>query len=359
MIKGKETIVKRIIILLVLAAIVLFFSGCRSKEPDEQKSVLLIYGDEENAKGFAELLGNSGLNCESLSQEQFNEETPGLKDLVVALSCCKEARRGGWDSTFFDKVGNARVLAVGDSGASLLELKKLLIGNPHGWHGSRSPKIVVFPESVVNSPLGGILQQPNDLLGAEQKEISIEIHSGTGELEHTGIYDGGHFPEGTDGIGRESTDLHHWIISKQGNFVLWGANSTSGNLTDTGKKLFVNLCWFLAKLEPQQLIFPEKNYLAIGAYNCTLKGGWRDKYYFVAEKRGPLSIRLEWGGDNTMVLMTKRPLVARKDGKSPLTITHDITEDRIGQEFGIEVGSFSLSEGSTCEYQIIIADREL
>jgi ankyrin repeat protein len=319
-----------------------------------KKGVLVIYGDKQNADGFAALLENQGLECTAIPERTAKVGLSESYDLVITLSCCSGGYyRQPWNANLLNEVGSARVLACGEAGAALLQTKALLIGYPNGWHGARSPKRILFPKTVTTGPFSTILRSPNDLLSIYGETI-IEIHSGTEKLEHIGIYDGGTFPAGTQGIGREE-DLHHWIICKQGNYTLWGADSRIDNLTSQGKKLFVNLCSFLAEASPEPLVFPEKQYITEDKHHGVLKGGARDEYSFIIRKTGRLKLTLEWDRDNTMMFMSRKPLTERVDGKSPLEIVHDVDEEICKKEFRLVVHSFQLPENIECPYSISIS----
>jgi hypothetical protein len=227
-----------------------------------RKTVALVFGDKANAESFAAMLSQTGLRYQLLPQSAFETEAAGGQremlgvDLVVVLSCCKGGYGASyhWAPSTLDRFASARVLACGDSGASLLQTKELIIGHPHGAHGF--PRQIAFPLEVINGPFRQVLTTPNDLLGKQQGEVVITIDARRGSTETVGMYDGGGFPAGTQGIGRAAREEHHWMICKQGNFVLWGADSHANDLTEQGKALFVNLCWCLAHAESEELILP-------------------------------------------------------------------------------------------------------
>ena len=95
---------------------------------------VVIYGDADNGAAFAALLRGAGMTCEQIAQSEVGGDWRAQADLVVFLSCCRGGygRRSGWDLGLLDRLGTARVLACGDSGAALLQTKQLLVGHPHG-----------------------------------------------------------------------------------------------------------------------------------------------------------------------------------------------------------------------------------
>jgi len=324
-----------------------------TSQREEGGSVLFVYGDEANANGFVQLTESVGLSCSTMPQEEF---TWGQGDvqLIVTLPCCSGRE---WSKGVLDRCGDSRILAMGDSGAALLGTKSLLVGHPHGAQGTRLPKAVVFPKEVVNSRLGGILLRPRRLITGDEESVRIQIHHGAGKLHHVGIYDSGRFPKGTTGIGRGERTLHHWMIAKQGNFVLWGADSRADNLSEDGKNLLVNLCWYLVHAQPELLIFPEKAYLKLGDSEHVLIGGARDKFWLKPFGLKGIRLTLEWQASNTMMFMTHNPR-KRVDGRSPLTIKHDISRRRGDGDMSIVVHSFRLPEGKQCKYRVRIEPFE-
>lgn len=345
---------------LTLVAALLFVAFIPLRHPQiaeaSGEKVAIVYGEKENAEGFADLLRSADVDCQLFAKTDLDQSWEPKVDLVVFLSCCEEegSFRTHWDPSLLDRLGTARVLACGDSGAALLQTKRLLVGHPNGWHNSHSEKVVLFPEEVIQSPVGKILSHPYDLIGNATGDYSITIHSGVPLLIHIGIYDGGHFPKGTLGIGREAGDYHHWIISKQGNYVLWGAESHISNLTSDGKKLFVNLCSYLTHAEPEELIFPEKVYLSDGIHEGVLRGGWNDQYYYAIKEAGNLTFRLEWDNEVRFMMMTHGPASERVDGQSPLQITHELGKYDVDEELRLRITSFQLPEGEECPYRLTI-----
>jgi len=325
----------------------------------EPKAVAILYQQEENARAYTTMLQDFGFTCTLIHQREYGKIESAPYDLVIVLSCCNTSIRspGSFYVDFFDKIGDARVLALGVPGGTLFGLKNLQIQRDCAWHGS-SQKRIIFPQSVLSGSFAAVLKSPHNLLG-DGDEASIMVIPESKEVYHSGIYDCGQFPEGTYGIGREEKDLHHWIICMQGNYVLWGFDSLHSQLTEEGKQLFTNLCVYLANLEPQELLHPTKNFLDVGTHRGTLKGGWRDKYYFKTDKPGKMRIQLEWTKDTSMMLRQASYYPReRKDGRSPLVIEHTISEKVVNRETEIEITSFRLPEGDTCEYTLTISFEE-
>jgi hypothetical protein len=320
------------------------------------KQVLLVYGDRSNALAFASLLLDVDLRCRMRSQDAFATSSASGADLVVVLSCCQ----GGWgqppvwNGSPLDRLGDARVLACGDAGASLLQTKKLLIGHPHGAHWTGSRVAATIPAAVLHGEARRLVEVPHDISVGEAEELSITLQVADSVGEHIGIFDGGEFPSGTQGVGRINGERHHWLIASQGNYTLWGAGTRARDLTNIGQKLFANLCWRLAHAKPEPLIFPEKELVDEGLHRGTLTGGGREERYLSIDRTGRLVIRLEWRSAAMMMLMTHDAHTQRVDGRSPLEIAFDVAENMRGRELQIEVGSFQLREGEKCPFDLTI-----
>jgi hypothetical protein len=357
-----------------LAAACLSFTSIAADKPASDAAppqAVVIYGDRDNGFALATLLTEVGLKCRPVPYTSVTAEWTTDVDLVVIASCCP----GGfnldtvWNKTLLDRVGNARILACGNTGASLLGTKHLLIGHPNGAHWPNTPLEADLNRAELERQGMQLLDKPLQVLDPAIKDdpefpiifIAIYPHEaadnhgvgGEPHVSHIGIHDGGAFPEGTFGIARISLNEHHWMISRQGNYTLWGADARIGDITEAGKKLFANLAWHLAHLAPQPLKFPEKVYVE-GVRRATLIGGGRDEVYYALNRVGRLNLRLEWEGDATMMLMVHGPVVNRVDGKSPLAIALPVTQNIVGEELKIEVASFALAEGAECPFELSV-----
>jgi hypothetical protein len=267
-----------------------------------------------------------------------------------------------WSASLLDRVGTARVVACGNTGASLLQTKALLIGHPNGAHWSNQPAMAQVARSKLNGPLVSLLDKPHQLQTRDDEPAKFTLAEGvTGgadpyepsQTQHIGIYDSGTFPEGTQGIARMDGEDHHWVICRQGNYTLWGVDSMVAEMTDDGRKLLANLCWHLAHAAPEPLVFPEKRFVE-DSVEGKLLGRSRGEFYHELARTGRLTIRLTWKGDNTMMLMTHQAFTQRVDGASPLTITYPVNDAMQGRHVEIDVTSFDLPEGAECAYEVTL-----
>ncbi len=323
-------------------------------EQEEARSAVVIYGDRDNGFELSTLLIDAGLACKPAAYATVTADWTTDVDLVLVASCCPGGwqRDTSWSATLLDRMGKARVIGCGDTGASLLQTKNLLVGHPHGFHGGGAVS-VNFSGDALQEPAVRVLQSPHQLLPEPSGGFDVQIQQEPGDVEHIGIYDGGAFPAGTTGVARYRNEPHHWLICQQGNYMLWGCGTLARDMTDDAKKLLANLAWHLAHAEPASLVFPDK-IMIDESREAMLVGGARDESYHTLARTGVLTVRLSWDADTTMMLMTHGAIVRRVDGASPLEISFPVNDAMFGKEVQIEVGSFQLKEGEECPFELTL-----
>ena len=316
--------------------------------------VVLLTTDKADGQAYAVLLEASGISSTIVAPSDF---TKGRYDDAKLALCLHDCGDGPWVKSLFEFGTRGKVLAMGESGAEMFGEMGLLVGSNHAWHGASLPKDVYIPGDILRGPFRSIFREPFDFLYDGPSELRLRLHDAPVQLAHVGIYDGGRFPEGTVGIAREVDDKHHWIVSKQGNFALWGCDSRARELTEQGRGLFVNLAWYLLNSTSEPLRFPEKRFARSGANSGTLSGGGQEKWYFMPEREGMTFFTLEWEGDNTMMFHVREPF-QRKDGHSPLELRIGVSDAELDTPKKVTVGSFSLDEGESCPYVIRVEHKK-
>ncbi|GEM_PF-6076039 len=326
------------------------------------EGAILLVGEGKGAEAFRELLAACGFTVSLASREAARKAPPGEEvDLVVLLPVPIE---GGipvppTGLPSFESLKGRRVLGMGLSGAACFEEGSLLISASQSWSHDTGPYPVRVPPSLQESPLANVLTEPCPVKGQRASDggVYLSLHDTFGPLPGKGVYDDGEFPEGTIGIGRESMDGHHWTIAKQGDYVLWACDSSVDTLTQDGLRFFVNLCDALVKAPHEELRFSPKKYLEAGELEATLKGGYRQKYYVVPKNPGTVKVTLTWNGENTMLLRANLEAYqdgSADDGEQPLTATFTVGTGETGEEFEIELGSFDLPDGKSCDYRLVV-----
>ncbi len=323
-------------------------------------SILLLLLDPGEGGLLGDLLRETGFTVTVADAARLFDEVPVPEADLVLIPPASEERSVPWSRSgepLFGRLRGRRVLAMGESGAEILGQGDLLVGNPNGWHGRRLPKEVALPRNLENGPFRRLLLEPSPI--AVRRDAAgdawVTIERGPGERDHVGIYDHGAFPHGTIGIGRERSDGHHWLVARQGNFTLWGADTPVESMTPEGVALLLNLCDALIQLPHEDLRWREYAVLSAGTAERVLRGGHRDHLEFVPHRPGRHTIRLEWEGPGTMTLLASDP-AQRRDGRSPLAFKWTAAE--AGDPIRFKVGSFDLPEGAQRAYTVTIRWEE-
>lgn len=315
--------------------------------------VIVVSAEKGDAKPVAHVLSQAGFGAD-VADAGDRDLAALVKKADLVVVCGKPGSPNRWSKEHFEILEGKKVLAVGPSGAKFLGLGGLLIGDPHGWIDQGLPKRVRVSSQLGDSAFKNILKEPYPIPASaftSPEGILTLITDGSGGPTSTAIYDGGSFPKGTLGIGLEESDHHHWLIAKQGNYVLWGAGIHDRSLTPEGRALFLNLCTALIAAASEEVVFPEKKFLKLGEHAGTLKGGYRDIYYVTPPGSGTLRATLKWKRTHDMTLMTD---IDRVDGKSPLSTKWELSSSDLGKALRIEVCSFDLKDGEETPYTLTL-----
>jgi len=86
--------------IFVTSLVILFVLKCSVQAPEVrvtgEKTALVIYGDKQNAIGFADLLEDHGLKCTIMSEYIAKEGFSEIYDLIITLSCCSTDSIRSW-----------------------------------------------------------------------------------------------------------------------------------------------------------------------------------------------------------------------------------------------------------------------
>ena len=125
------------------------------------------------------------------------------------------------------------VIGLGEGGYAFFGQIGLLIGYPHGWHGSKASVFAVdTAHPVWNDPYPIYLGRTRTLA-----VYTTTAHAAVQILEP---------PVDVTLIGREVDDQTHYPIAQQTDrFVLWGFDGPPAAMTEAGRHLFVNLAWYM------------------------------------------------------------------------------------------------------------------
>jgi hypothetical protein len=330
--------------------------GSASEEQIQPKPVMTVYYEQRaSAEALAALLVNAGAQCQLIDGNTPLPDKLPPCDLLITTPECRNLRMKG---ILLNLKGAARVVAMGEAGADLLSTKNLNIGAENAWH-SRGTDPVNLKLDVLQGKYAQMFETPYSLEADLVKDSKVRIHPEGNKVDCAAVFDAGGFPEGIDGIGREN-EMHHWFIARQNNYLLWGADSRADNLTEAGKKFFVNVCFYMARAQPEKLRFPPKRMIGLETVKELLKGrASRGKYFYELSNPQTLFVTLQWSKNVEMMLLVRDDagLFRRKDGQSPLQIKFPKTGNIAPKKCRIEVGSFDLQENDPCPYQLTLSTK--
>jgi hypothetical protein len=215
--------------------------------------------------------------------------------------------------------------------------------------------------NVMHSREGGLMVQDPALLAGpvaiNAPDQSVDIFKSQVQGAAIGIYDKGS-PDiaGFEGLARWQSFKNHWPIARQGNFLFWGFEGGTGQLSDNGKALFANLVvnhksrpWTpLSKVTEESEARRKLEQVPPGISTGQLSAQvTKIVRRFSIKKPGPIEATLTWdSSDCALALILNGPgqrgYFARKDGASPLSLQFIVTEEQFakGDDWSISVTCF-------------------
>jgi hypothetical protein len=127
------------------------------------------------------------------------------------------------------------IVGLGDGGYDFFGELDLSIGNPYGGHSSKNGIQVVEPEySLFSTPYP--IEIPDDGI--------LQLYT---ESDSIGIYLWPEVPEIITVIGSEPGDVGYFpLLMEQNRYLLWGFDESPQNMTEIGKRLFINVVIWMA-----------------------------------------------------------------------------------------------------------------
>jgi hypothetical protein len=132
------------------------------------------------------------------------------------------------------------VLGLGAGGASLFQNLDLSINWGNGWVGTKNS---IYVENMTDE----IFHEPYNIYIPHSGIIQLYT-----ETRHIGEY-APNLGSGVILLGREADDQRHYPLVQEGNNILWGFHSSPDDMTNTGRKLFLNTVYRLAAPPPPAL----------------------------------------------------------------------------------------------------------
>lgn len=241
---------------------------------------------------------------------------------------------------------NHKIIGIGEGGIGLFHELGLEIDSV--MHGSL-PQIIVENQEILQSPF------------SISEDLQVYISSqGFGVI---GVYDeGSPTLAGFEGIARWENHANHWPIARQGNYALWGFNTSFNEIKDEGLKLFVNLLVNHKSLPsvPLSQALKKLTYVKSGLIADRLNAQFSGHSWpFQVKKTGRISAKLSYNPTALSVaLILNGPgqvgYYDRVDGSSPLSIEFDVTKDHIvsGTDWQISVKAFEDLGNNIIDYEL-------
>jgi Glycosyl hydrolase family 81 C-terminal domain len=197
--------------------------------------VALITDNPDRIRGLPELLATYGGESSILSVAELSKLS--LIHPEVVIVCTDKGTRwmrpndGQDQGEVLNAFGNYKVVGMGYGAARLFSLWSLDISaGKCGPHGESDRPLTVelaealkYPEAIPN-PVQ-VAAKGSDALGA----------FGVYEFLHDQV------PRRFERIARFTNDRDHWPIARTGNYLLWGFEASVDQMTEAGKRLFVNV----------------------------------------------------------------------------------------------------------------------
>jgi hypothetical protein len=202
--------------------------------------VAYIYSyNNEAAESFESLLEAYGCSTTLLKPADVPTISLDSYDLIIVADDTQ------YETTWSDpntivaiEDSNKPVVGLGDGGYDFFGMLGLSIGKPYGGHGSKNSIEVVDPNcSLFSSPYS--IDIPEDNI--------LQLYT---ETNCIGIYLWPTIPETVTGFGREVNDVGYYpLVAEHNRYLLWGFTESPQKMTETGKKLFINVViWTANKL---------------------------------------------------------------------------------------------------------------
>lgn len=242
-----------------------------------------------------------------------------------------------------------KVIGLGGGGAELFQVLGANIGRGSVMHspGNFTIEIAAFPEGLVPRP---------DIPGTVVAHAEVRGDA-------IGVYDrGSPTIQGFEAIARWPGSPNHWPVVRQGNLLLWGFGAPLTTLTADGEALFKSLSadHLLRQFVSYTEVRGEEEYVRPGVIAERLTPQFPGhSWKFRVTRAGPIVADLAWAAnEGTLALILGGPgqvgYFARKDGRSPLQIEFEVTEELLasGKEWEISVTKFGGFSGGQIDYKL-------
>ncbi len=247
--------------------------------------------------------------------------------------------------------GRVKLIGMGWLGAALfpkLEAGSVLGRIAHDFDSSILLDSEAPPDITAGLPMAQPLRLYDENVAATVNDVAVQDNGSLSLL-------------GAHGIARHTRQSEcrgqYWPVLMQGNSALWGYGGADANkLTDTGKRLFVNVVKH-AQSTPFEIAEFDRQYFNPGIYKGTLGCNFTtSQYRFKANQVGDIRLRVTSRENLALILNGpgKVNAYARVDRTSPSLTYHVTAEDLAhGDEWFASVSYFGpVTADSRIEYEL-------
>ena len=185
--------------------------------------VALITDNPDGVRGLTDFLATYGGEISILSVAERSKLSLIHPDVVIV--CPDEYRMESWESAEQRDFENYKVVGMGYGAAKLFGLLGLEIKAGKVAHGDSDEPLTV--------ELADVLQYP--------EAISNPVQVAAKGSDAFGVFDDGQVPRRFEGVARLKNYGHYWPIARQWHYLLWGFEASVDQMTEAGKRLFVNV----------------------------------------------------------------------------------------------------------------------
>jgi hypothetical protein len=185
--------------------------------------------DVEAAQSFRSLLVAYGCSTTLMAIDQISNTDLDSYDIIIVGD--DTGNLSHWEDiesvTAIESSGKP-VIGLGEGGYAFFGQLGLSIGWPNGMHGSHNSIYVVEPDSsIFDTPYS--IDIPEDLvlqLYTESNYVPLYLFP---------------VPETVAAIGRDADSNGYYPLAMEHLYLFWGFSASPQNMTEIGKRLFINL----------------------------------------------------------------------------------------------------------------------
>jgi Mg-chelatase subunit ChlD len=197
-----------------------------------------IYRDDlTTAMSYEDLLEAHGMAVDLLPMSVVSD-TGVFNPYQLIVVGPDTGSQSSWDGgAGVNNIAESRkpIIGLGEGGYALFGRLYLDIGYPHGWHGQQNRIYIVNPaHPVFDTPYE--IPMPRDqilTIYTSTTHVGIQVPKPPGDVTL---------------LGREPDDPgqdHYPLVQQTARYLLWGFGRAPSDMTETGRRVFVNTAWHI------------------------------------------------------------------------------------------------------------------